>query len=85
MSGSSSIFRITRYTGPIMSPKKLTEKYQEKAKTFDNRRNENMNPKRAGMIEALDQSVGRIVAKLDDLGLAENTVIRSDRGQWWRL
>ena len=61
--------------GPIMSPKKLTEKYQEKAKTFDNRRNENINPKRAGMIEALDQSVGRIVAKLDDLGLAKNTVI----------
>jgi arylsulfatase A-like enzyme len=27
------------------------------------------------MIEALDQSVGRIVAKLDDLGLAEQTVI----------
>ena len=61
--------------GPIMSPTELTEKYQEKAKTFDNRRNENINPKRAGMIEALDQSVGRIVAKLDDLGLAENTVI----------
>lgn len=34
-----------------------------------------MNPKRAGMIEALDQSVGRIVTKLEKLGLAENTVI----------
>ncbi len=61
--------------GPIMSPESLTQKYQEKAKTLENERNENMNPKRAGMIEALDQSVGRIVAKLEELGLAEDTVI----------
>jgi arylsulfatase A-like enzyme len=61
--------------GPIMSPGDLTKKYQEKLKTFDNKRNENVNPKRAGMVEALDQSVGRIVAKLEELGLAENTVI----------
>lgn len=61
--------------GPIMSPESLTQKYQEKAKILENERNENMNPKRAGMIEALDQSVGRIVAKLEELGLAEDTVI----------
>ncbi|YCM42292.1 sulfatase [Verrucomicrobiaceae bacterium 227] len=61
--------------GPIMAPANLVEKYTEKAKTFDNKKNENLNPKRAGMVEALDNSVGRIVAKLEELGIADNTVI----------
>ncbi len=61
--------------GPIMAPAELVKKYQEKAKSFENKRNENVNPKRAGMIEALDNSVGRIVAKLKEMGVADNTVI----------
>ena len=61
--------------GPNMAPPALVEKYTAKAKTFDNKKNENLNPKRAGMVEALDNSVGRIVAKLEQLGIADNTVI----------
>ena len=60
---------------PIMAPPALVKKYTEKAKTFDNKKNENLNPKRAGMVEALDNSVGRIMTKLEELGIADNTVI----------
>lgn len=61
--------------GPVMAPPALVKKYTEKAKTFDNTKNEHLEPRRAGMVEALDNSVGRLVAKLDELGIAENTVI----------
>lgn len=60
---------------PIMAPPALVKKYSEKAKIFDNKNDENLNPKRAGMVEALDNSVGRIVTKLEELGIADNTVI----------
>lgn len=75
--GNPFLLYFSYYTlhGPIMAPPALVEKYTEKAKTFDNKKNENLNPKRAGMVEALDNSVGRIVAKLDELGIADNTVI----------
>lgn len=61
--------------GPLMSPKNRTKKYADKAKGFNNLKNEFLNPKRAGMVESLDISVGRVVQKLDELGLSENTII----------
>ncbi|MGJ8643248.1 MAG: sulfatase [Luteolibacter sp.] len=61
--------------GPIMAPQELVKKYEEKKKTFKNLRNECVNPARAGMVEKLDDSVGRIMAKLEELGIAENTVV----------
>jgi arylsulfatase A len=61
--------------GPLMAPPALVAKYKEKAKDFDNTKNEDLNPARAGMIESLDTSIGRIVKKLEDLGIADNTVI----------
>ncbi|VGO20384.1 sulfatase [Pontiella sulfatireligans] len=61
--------------GPIMAPAELVEKYKAKAQTFDNRKDEFLNPARAGMVEKLDDSVGRIMAKLDELGIADNTVV----------
>ncbi len=61
--------------GPIMAPPELVAKYAEKAKTFENRKNEYVDPKRAGMVESLDRSVGRIMAALEQRGVAENTVI----------
>ena len=61
--------------GPIMSPPALVAKYKEKAKTFKNTGKEYINPARAGMVEALDNSIGRLMKKLDDLGIAENTII----------
>ena len=40
------------------------------------------NPVYAGMMEQLDQSVGIVLAKLDELGIADNTVVcfTSDNG-----
>ena len=61
--------------GPIMCPPDLEAKYAKKAKSFDNKKNENLNPKRAGMVESLDHSVGRILAKLEELGISENTIV----------
>lgn len=61
--------------GPIMAPPELVKKYKDKAKTFQNTKNEFLNPARAGMVEKLDDSVGRIMAKLEELGIADNTVI----------
>jgi arylsulfatase A-like enzyme len=61
--------------GPIMAPPELVTKYKEKAKGWDNKKNEFLNPARAGMVEKLDDSVGRIMSKLDELGIADNTVV----------
>ncbi|WP_404310367.1 sulfatase [Neorhodopirellula lusitana] len=61
--------------GPIMCPPELEAKYTQKAKTFQNSKNEHLNAKRAGMVECLDNSVGRLMQKLNDLGIADNTVI----------
>ncbi len=60
---------------PLMAPPALVAKYTEKAKGFKNEKNEFLNPARAGMVESLDTSIGRIVAKLDELGITGNTVI----------
>ncbi|EMI43090.1 sulfatase family protein [Rhodopirellula sp. SWK7] len=61
--------------GPIMSPPELVAKYKAKAKTFENTNNEHLDPARAGMVERLDESVGRLMQTLDTLGIADNTVI----------
>ena len=61
--------------GPIMAKPKLLEKYRQKAKDFNNTRNEKVNPAYAGMIQSLDESVGRVLAKLEEAGVAKNTVI----------
>jgi len=62
---------------PIQAKKELIEKY--KKKTGDEIHN---NPKYAAMIESVDQSVGKVLDKLDELALAENTVVffYSDNG-----
>lgn len=60
---------------PLMAPPELVVKYSDKAQTFENKKNEYINPARAGMVEKLDQSVGRIMDKLAALGIADNTVI----------
>ncbi len=62
---------------PHEADKTLTEEYRKKAP----RAGQN-NPTMAAMIEALDKSVGRILATLDELGIAGNTVVifTSDNG-----
>lgn len=61
--------------GPVMAPPELISKYKKKATSFHNTKNEYVNPARAGMVEKLDESVGRILKKLEDLGISENTVV----------
>ncbi len=62
---------------PIQAKKELIAKYKkEKPDKFHN------NPTYAAMIESVDQSVGKVLDKLDELTLAENTVVifYSDNG-----
>lgn len=61
--------------GPIMTKPELLQKYRDKAADFDNAQDENLNPAYAGMIESLDDSVGRVLAALERIGEAENTVV----------
>ncbi|MFN7341944.1 MAG: sulfatase-like hydrolase/transferase, partial [bacterium] len=60
---------------PLMAPANRVEKYTKKAATFKNEKNELLNPVRAAMVESLDLSVGRLVEKLEKMGIADNTVI----------
>ncbi len=68
--------------GPIMAPPELVNKYKQKAKTVAKPYKERINPSFAAMTELLDRSVGRVRAKLEELGLADNTIIvfTSDNG-----
>ena len=61
--------------GPVMAPKKLVKKYKQKETTFVNSKDEYVNPTRAAMVERLDQSVGKILNKLEELGIADNTIV----------
>jgi arylsulfatase A len=56
---------------PLEAPPKLVEKYAKKPKPESGVNN----PVYAAMIEHLDDSVGRILKKLDELNLSERTVV----------
>lgn len=57
-------------------------KYQAKLDKVPAGERRNFSATYAAMIEAVDQSVGRVVAKIDELGLADNTLVvfTSDNG-----
>ncbi|HEV3203019.1 MAG TPA: sulfatase [Gemmataceae bacterium] len=63
---------------PLQAKKDILAKYQAEAKPGD----EQNNPIYAAMIESVDQSVGRVMQKLEDLRNADRTVIffTSDNG-----
>ncbi|MFH1741961.1 MAG: sulfatase [bacterium] len=63
---------------PIQAKKDLIEKYETKV----NPKNRHRNPTYAAMIQSVDEAVGRLTAKLDKLGLTDNTVVifMSDNG-----
>ena len=58
---------------PIEAPEDLIEKYKKRGVE---------NPAYAGMIEGMDRSIGRVLKSLDDLGVADNTLVifTSDNG-----
>lgn len=62
---------------PHEAKKELIAKYEKKAPVGGHK-----NPVYAAMVEGLDQSVGRVMAKLDALNLSENTLLifASDNG-----
>ncbi len=55
---------------PIQAKEQLIEKYKKKEPT-----DAHNNPTYAAMIESVDKSVGRLMAKLDEPGLRDNTVV----------
>jgi len=63
---------------PLESREDLVKKYTHKEKSGTGP----CHPVYAGMIEQVDQSVARVMAKLDELGLTENTLVlfTSDNG-----
>jgi len=63
---------------PLEAPQELVEKYQNKAKPQTGVNN----PTYAAMVEHLDNSIGRITKKLDELNLVEKTIVifYSDNG-----
>lgn len=67
---------------PIRARKKVVEKYKEKLNKIPLDKRQNFDPTYAAMIEAVDTSVGRVVEKIDQLGLGEDTLIifTSDNG-----
>jgi arylsulfatase A-like enzyme len=62
---------------PYQAKKDLIAKYEKKQPADGHR-----DPTYAAMIDSVDQSVGRVLAKLDELKLADNTVVifSSDNG-----
>ncbi|MBN1292285.1 MAG: sulfatase [Candidatus Latescibacteria bacterium] len=63
---------------PIEGKKELIPKYEAKIKPAQAQKN----PEYAAMIESVDDSVGRVMDKLEELGIADNTVVifMSDNG-----
>lgn len=55
---------------PIQAKKAIIEKYKKKKPSKGHN-----NPTYAAMIESVDKGVGRVVDKLDELGLTDNTVV----------
>lgn len=60
---------------PHRARDEVVKKYQEKLEKIPAGKRQNFNPVYTGMIEAVDTSVGRIVQKVDQLGLGDNTLI----------
>lgn len=67
--------------GPLVARKDLVAKYETKLASWT-KNNHPYNPTYAAMVEAVDTSVGRILETLDDLNLAERTLVifSSDNG-----
>lgn len=67
---------------PHRAREAVVARYKEKLARLPEERQKRFDPTYAAMIDAVDRSVGRIVAKVDALGLGENTLIvfTSDNG-----
>lgn len=68
---------------PEVEKESLVAKYKAKPGADNDVEYAHNNPTQGAMLEVLDASVGRILEKVDDLGIAENTIVIffSDNGQ----
>lgn len=68
---------LSYYTvhGPITGKPAYVEKYKRKLADNPNAGYYMNNPNKAAMIQSLDESVGRVMAKLEEIGQADNTLI----------
>lgn len=66
---------------PIQAPQELVSYYQAKLKQSGGKAMHD-NPVYAAMVHKLDENIGRVLTKLDELGIAQNTVVwfTSDNG-----
>ena len=94
--GNPFLLYLSHYAvhGPFKAKKNLIAKYEEKARLLppegprflpegdSQARQVQDYPVMAAMIESMDDSVGQVMKKLEDLGVAENTVVifTSDNG-----
>lgn len=60
---------------PIRAREAVVQKYRDKLNDIPRAQRGNFNPTYAAMIEAVDTSVGRVVDKIDELGIGEETLI----------
>ncbi|EDM28522.1 putative secreted sulfatase ydeN precursor [Lentisphaera araneosa HTCC2155] len=58
--------------GPLQAKPDLVEKYKKK---WQSGKYKHKNPVYAAMVQSLDESVGRVLDKLDELGIADNTIV----------
>ena len=58
--------------GPLMAKKEYVQKYKKKLAAGDYKQK---NPVYAGMMQSLDDSVGRVLEALEKNGLSENTIV----------
>lgn len=67
---------------PIRARKEVVAKYEKKLETYRDDGNWEWNPIYAAMLDAVDTSVGRIRAKIEQVGLEDNTlfIFTSDNG-----
>ena len=63
---------------PIEGKPAVAERYRKKIRSGENHQNAHL----AAMVESLDENVGRVLGKLDELGLTDNTIVvfTSDNG-----
>ena len=68
---------LSYYTvhGPITGKPEYVKKYRQKLTDNPNADYYMKNPRKAAMIQSLDESVGRVMAKLKDIGQLDNTLI----------
>jgi arylsulfatase A-like enzyme len=66
---------------PIQAKKDMVAKYEVKRASGRQR-----DPRYAAMVETVDQNIGRLINKLEELGLDKNTLVlfTSDNGGMWR-